>query len=103
MAWQKGIFMDLPRFWLYALYSLRDRQFYIGTTNHLVRRGEQHERGETISTADRRPLIMIYCEGHRSIIDARRREEYFKTTKGRTTLKQMLRHSPDPAPPWLNK
>lgn len=83
--------MDLPRFWVYVLYSLKDRQFYSGTTNALIRRGDQHDRGETCSTHWRRPLIMIYCEGHRSIIDARRREKYFKTDKGRTMLKYILR------------
>lgn len=87
--------MDLPPFWVYILFSLKDHQFYIGTTNHLTRRAGQHERGETHSTAFRRPLVMIYCEGHCSIIDARRREKYFKTTKGRVTLKYVLRHSLD--------
>jgi putative endonuclease len=87
--------MDLPEFWVYVLYSLRDYQFYIGTTNHLVRRGGQHEQGETISTRYRRPFVMVYCEGHCSIIDARRRELYFKTTKGRTTLRMILRDSLD--------
>jgi putative endonuclease len=83
--------MDLPEFWVYVLYSLKDHQFYIGTTNHLVRREDQHERGENISTRNRRPLLLIYCEGHRSIIDARRREKYFKTTKGRVTLRYVIR------------
>ncbi len=87
--------MDLPHFWVYVLYSLRDHQFYIGTTNNIFRRGSQHNNGETHSTAWRRPLMMIYYEGHHSIIDARRREEYFKTTKGRVTLKYVLRDSLD--------
>lgn len=87
--------MDLPQFWVYVLFSLKDRQFYTGTTNHLIRRGEQHDHGETISTRNRRPFITIYCEGHCSIIDARRRELYFKTTKGRVTLKYMLRDKLD--------
>jgi hypothetical protein len=36
---------------------------------------------------------LIYFEGHRSKDDAIRREKYFKTAKGKTTLKQMLRGS----------
>ncbi|MBI3572704.1 MAG: GIY-YIG nuclease family protein [Candidatus Kerfeldbacteria bacterium] len=85
--------MDLPSFWVYVLYSLKDHQCYSGTTNGLVRRGDQHDRGETWSTHWRRPLVLIYCEGHRSKIDARGRKKYLKTTKGRAMLKYILRDS----------
>lgn len=89
--------MNLPSFWVYVLYSLKDKQFYSGTTNALFRRAGQHDRGETWSTRWRRPLLMIYCEGHRSILDARRREKYFKTNTGRVMLRYILRDSLDQA------
>jgi predicted GIY-YIG superfamily endonuclease len=38
-------------------------------------------------------LKLIYYESHLSKADAARREIYFKTTKGKSTLKQMLRES----------
>lgn len=85
--------MNLPPFWLYVLQSQRDKKFYVGTTSNVVRRLRQHELGETPSTRNRRPLILVYCEGHQSIVDARRRERYFKTSKGRTVLKTMIRDS----------
>lgn len=79
-------------FWyVYVLRSLKDNQFYIGSTNNLKRRFAQHLRGENISTAKRRPLELLYFEGHRSKEDALRREKYFKTTKGKVTLRQILR------------
>jgi len=81
-------------FWyVYVLLSLKDHQFYSGTTNNLKRRFKQHQRGENVSTAKRLPLKLIYFEGHCSKEDALRREKYFKTTKGKTTLRQMVRHS----------
>lgn len=86
--------MILPfmSFWyVYVLRSLKDHQFYIGSTNNLQRRLLQHQRGENTSTAKRLPLELIYFEGHRSKTDALRRENYFKFTKGKTTLRQILR------------
>lgn len=80
------------QFWyVYVLRSQKDQMFYIGSTNDLERRVQQHQRGENVSTAKRLPIELIYFEGHRSKDDALRREKYFKTTKGKITLRQMLR------------
>lgn len=83
-------------FWyVYVLQSQRDGQFYMGSTNNLKRRLLQHQRGENISTAKRLPIELMYFEGHRSKDNALRREKYFKTTKGKVTLRQMLKiHDP---------
>jgi len=82
------------RFWyVYVLRSLTDNMFYVGSTNDLKRRLQQHQRGENVSTAKRLPVELLYFEGHRSKDDAVRRERYFKTEKGKTTLRQMLRDS----------
>ena len=83
--------MELPPFWVYVLISIRDNNFYIGTTNNLPRRLRQHASGQNASTRKRRPFKLLYCEGHTSISDARRRELYFKTTKGRAMLKYIIR------------
>lgn len=81
-------------FWyVYVLRSKKDHLFYIGSTNNLKRRLEQHRRGENISTAKRLPLELLYFEGHLSKADMLRREKYFKTTKGKVTLRQVLRES----------
>jgi putative endonuclease len=82
------------QFWyVYVLRSLKDHQFYIGSTNNLRRRLQQHQRGENISTAKRRPFELLYFEGHRSLEDTIRREHYFKTTKGKVTLRYMMKHT----------
>jgi putative endonuclease len=79
------------QFWyVYVLQSQKDHMFYIGSTSDLKRRFQQHQRGENISTAKRLPFELIYFEGHRSKDDAWRREKYFKTTKGKVTLRKVL-------------
>ena len=84
----------MDQFWyVYVLRSAKDKMFYIGSTNNLQRRVAEHQSGKNISTATRLPMELWYFEGHRSKEDAVRREKYFKTTKGKITLRQMLRTS----------
>ena len=78
-------------FYAYVLHSEKDNKFYTGFTNNIRRRIEEHQTGKVESTKNRRPLKLIYYEAHYSKADAQRRERYFKTTKGKATLKQMLR------------
>ena len=79
-------------FWyVYVLLSQNDNKFYIGSTNDLKRRVKEHQAGKNTSTSKRLPLKLIYYEAHTSKADALRREKYYKTTKGKTTLKQILR------------
>ena len=83
----------MPFWYVYILRSERDNKFYIGSTNNLKRRVSEHQQGKNISTAKRLPVELVYFEGHLSKKDALRREKYFKTAKGKTTLRQMLRDS----------
>jgi len=78
-------------YYVYVLLSLKDWKFYIGFTNNLKRRFREHQRGENISTSKRLPVRLIFYEAFLSKDDAQRRERYFKTAKGKTTLRQMLR------------
>lgn len=80
----------MPFWYVYVLRSTKDKMFYIGSTNNLKRRIQQHQNGKNISTAKRLPVALIYCEAHTSKDDALRREKYFKTTKGKVTLRQIL-------------
>jgi len=77
----------------YVLYSLKDHKLYIGFTTNLKRRLSEHQQGKNISTSKRLPLKLIYAEAHLSEEDAKRREQYFKTDKGKTTLRMALRDS----------
>lgn len=79
-------------FWcVYVLRSRRDGKFYVGITSNLPRRLLQHQSRENPSTAKRLPVEVVYFEGHLSKADALRRERYFKTAKGKTTLRQITR------------
>lgn len=78
---------------VYVLFSLTDGLMYIGYSSALKQRLTDHFNGKVPATAPRRPLRLIHVEYFLSEKDARRREQYFKTTKGKRALKLMLQGS----------
>lgn len=78
-------------YYVYVLLSKKDNKFYIGYTHDLEKRQREHQEGKVMSTKYRLPVKLIYYETHLNQKDALRREDYFKTTAGKRTLKLMLR------------
>ena len=78
-------------YYTYILQSLRDKKFYIGFTNDIKRRLKEHKLGKNTSTSKRLPIELIYYEAFLNKEDAKRREKYFKTSKGKIALRMMLR------------
>ncbi len=78
-------------FYVYILQSLKDKKRYIGYTNDLKRRLEEHNSGKNISTKHRTPLKLVYYEACLNQEDAKRREQYFKVTGGRRFLAKRLK------------
>jgi putative endonuclease len=85
--------MEHPKHCTYVLYSLKDLQFYIGSSSRLSERLIEHEQGKTKSAAPRRPFVPLLCEYYFSKKDPLRREDYFKTSAGKRTLRLMLKES----------
>ncbi len=78
-------------FYLYILRSLKDNKLYIGTTNNIEIRLEQHNAGLSKSTKYRRPFKLIYIEEYKSRSDAMKREWYFKnTTEGNKLMRKLI-------------
>lgn len=77
----------------YYVYVLRNSVInfiYIGFSEDLKSRVITHNKGENKSTKAYIPLELIHYEAYRSMKDAKRRELYLKSNKGKTTLKTML-------------
>jgi len=79
--------------YVYVLKSLLDLKLYIGRSDDLKRRISEHMDGKVRATKHRRPLKLVFYEAYANKKDAIRREKYFKTTKGKTTLRIMLEES----------
>ena len=81
-------------FYVYVLESIKDGKRYIGYTNNLRKRIEEHNKGKSFSTKPRLPLKLIYFEGCLNEEDAKRREDYLKTTQGRRFLGlRLIKHN----------
>lgn len=78
-------------FYVYILKSINFDFIYVGFTTNLKVRFYDHNNGKELSTKHYAPFELIHYEAYRNEKDAKRREEYFKTTKGKTTLRIMLR------------
>ncbi len=78
-------------YYVYVLKSFVQEFIYVGFTANLKVRVQQHNNKEEFSTKPYAPFEIIHYEAYRNIKDAKRREEYLKTTKGKTTLKMMLK------------
>ncbi len=75
---------------VYVLFSLSDRQLYIGYSSDLSRRLAEHDNGNVIATVKRRPLKLIYSESYISRQEALRREKFLRGGNGRAQLKKQL-------------
>ena len=77
-------------YYTYVLQSTEDGRWYTGVTGDLRARIADHLKGRVGSTRHRRPLRLIYYEACLSEADARRRERYLKTGKGKRSIRQRL-------------
>lgn len=77
-------------YYIYVLFSHKDRMLYVGYTNDLRRRITEHKTGASQATKNRRPLALIYYECYLSSFEAERREKYLKGGNGRAQLKMQL-------------
>lgn len=77
-------------FFVYVLFSLRDRKLYVGFTSNLEKRMGEHQRGGVPSTKERLPLKLIYYEAYLTSREAERGERYLKGGNGRRELKIQL-------------
>lgn len=78
-------------YYVYILHNPSKKFIYAGYSEDLKKRYLSHNKGEVTSTKAYLPLDLIHYEAYKNMKDAKRREKYFKTTKGRVTLKQMLK------------
>src|SRR4051812_6935322 len=83
--------IQMKFYYVYILKSISKDFIYTGFTSNLKHRFKEHNNKEELSTKHYAPFDLIHYEAYRNEQDARRRENYFKTTKGKTTLRTMLK------------
>ena len=82
---------------VYVLQSLLRNYIYVGLTNSVKRRFDQHQSGKNKTTKPYRPFRLILAEEFQTRVEAREREKFLKSGMGKELLKQMisaLKYSP---------
>ncbi|OIO15024.1 excinuclease ABC subunit C [Candidatus Gottesmanbacteria bacterium CG_4_10_14_0_8_um_filter_37_24] len=77
-------------YYTYVLRSKIDDKLYIGWTNELIKRFEEHNKGLVNSTKYRRPLQLVYYEVCLKRSKAISREKQLKSGFGRAYLKRRI-------------
>ena len=77
-------------YYVYIVKGLKNGRFYIGFTNNIARRLEDHNRGKSRSVRSKGPFALVHHEIFDQQIDAIRREKQIKSYKGGEAFKKLL-------------
>jgi putative endonuclease len=80
-------------FHVYILQSLKDGNYYIGSTNNLEDRVERHNQGRSQYTKFRSPWKLVYSEEYPDRSSAERRENGIKRKKKKGYIESLIRPS----------
>ncbi len=69
--------------YVYFIKSSKDSSVYVGSTENLKKRIQEHNRGKVFSTKGRRPYSLIYFEEYSSISESRKREKELKESRSK--------------------
>lgn len=80
-------------YYVYILQSKINNRLYAGRTDDIERRINEHQQGKVWTTKRMLPIELIFFEAFKNKQDSIRRERYLKTSKGKSSLKQIIRES----------
>lgn len=66
-------------YFVYILFSNPFNKYYVGITNNLSRRLNQHNSNKVKSTKAFSPWVIVHMESFETREDARKREKYLKS------------------------
>ena len=77
-------------YFIYILQSKKDHSYYVGQTNDLKVRLNQHNEGLSRYTASKRPLDLVYYETFKTRSEAIKREIEIKKKKSRIYIENLI-------------
>jgi putative endonuclease len=76
--------------WVYVIWSQSAGRTYVGITADVSRRLKQHNAGQSYSTKDHIPYILVFSEPFADRTEARIREKYLKSSAGRGFIRRVI-------------
>jgi predicted GIY-YIG superfamily endonuclease len=80
---------------VYILFSALRKRTYVGCSENWQARLETHNAGRVTATRSGVPWRMVHLEEAESMLLARRRESYLKSSAGRRWTKRILKNLTD--------
>ena len=77
-------------FYTYIIHSDKTGNYYIGCTNNLERRIQEHNANKTHSLKNRGPYRIIYTEQYLTKAEATKRELKIKSYKGGNGFRKLI-------------
>ncbi|HMO50567.1 MAG TPA: GIY-YIG nuclease family protein [Kiritimatiellia bacterium] len=74
----------------YIIYSQSHNKTYVGCAEDWRARLNKHNAGKVKATSSGLPWSLVLTEEHSSMLDARRRERYLKSSAGRRWMKKTM-------------
>jgi putative endonuclease len=81
---------------MYSVNAIKSKRFnyiYVGISNDVQRRIDQHNKGQNKSTKPYRPFFLFYEEHFRTRDEARIREKFLKNASGKRYLRKVLQEN----------
>jgi putative endonuclease len=78
-------------YFVYILKSLKDKTYFVGSTQNLESRLKRHNEGWVAYTKPRRPWKLVYSEEHPDRSSAIKRESAIKAHKRRAFIKSLIK------------
>jgi putative endonuclease len=75
---------------VYVIYSSKLDRYYIGSTNNLTRRMDEHLRGKTAYSRQGSPWVLKYVETYSTRVEAYGREMELKGWKSRIRIERLI-------------
>jgi putative endonuclease len=80
-------------YYTYILKSLKNNRYYIGSTEDIDRRLQDHNWSRTKSTKSGIPWVVVYTEIYETRREAVKREYQIKAKKSRKYIEYLLKSS----------
>jgi len=77
-------------FYVYAIFSQVDNRIYVGMSQNVSGRIQQHNAGKVTSTKHFVPWVLFFTQYAGSATEARLLEKYFKSATGKRKLRKIL-------------
>jgi len=75
---------------VYILLNEAKTQTYTGVADDVYKRLAEHNAGRVKSSNRYRPYKIIHTESFETLVEARQKEKFYKSTTGRRKLKEMF-------------